>query len=197
MTAPDVGLRERKKQATRTALHEATLALMTEAAPQAVTVEAICAEAGVSRRTFFNYFDSKEEALFLWNEEHARRITETTRDHAPGAAPFVAAREAVRGMFHNTVANKNRAPLQRLLAAHPELVSAGLRVSRALEHALAQGVAARAGRAVDDVSVQAVAAAVSGAVRVISNNWPADPEADIDALIDEAFIPLIRAAQQR
>lgn len=58
------GLRERKKAATRLALHESALRLAAEQGPDGVTIEAIADAANVSRRTFSNYFSSKEEALF-------------------------------------------------------------------------------------------------------------------------------------
>lgn len=181
------GLRERKKQATRLALRDAAIRLMTEADPQSVTVEAICAEAGVSRRTFFNYFDSKEEALFAWDEEAGRRMTATIRDHAPGSSPFVAASVAVRDMFRRAVADKSQQPLQRLLTSHPDLVAAGMRVGRALEQAVAEGVAERTGREAGDLYVQTVSAAVSAGIRVVSRNWPHSPEEGIDALVAEVF----------
>jgi AcrR family transcriptional regulator len=55
-------LRERKKQRTRRAIHDAALALALERGLAQVTVGDICAAAGISERTFFNYFPSKAAA---------------------------------------------------------------------------------------------------------------------------------------
>lgn len=62
---PDVpvGLRERKKRARREALIDSTHRLAAQHGLDAVTVDAICADAGVSPRTFFNYFESKDDAV--------------------------------------------------------------------------------------------------------------------------------------
>ena len=86
-TAPvepgDLTWREQKKLLTRKALHDAARRLVLEHGVNAATIEGICAEAGVSPRTFFNYFPSKAAAalglpdLRIADEERERFLTGT------------------------------------------------------------------------------------------------------------------------
>jgi AcrR family transcriptional regulator len=57
------GLRERKRAATRAAITAAARALTAERGLNGYTVEEVCERAGISRRTFFNYFPTKEDAI--------------------------------------------------------------------------------------------------------------------------------------
>lgn len=58
-----MGLRERKRSETRAGLEAAAVDLVLREGLDGTTVDAICAIVGVSPRTFFNYFDSKEDAI--------------------------------------------------------------------------------------------------------------------------------------
>lgn len=62
MDAP-VGLRERKRIATRRSIQRAVLSLSAARGFENVTVEDISREADIAPRTFFNYFPTKEAAL--------------------------------------------------------------------------------------------------------------------------------------
>lgn len=57
-------MREQRKRETSRALTEAARALTADHGFAGFTIEELCAEVGVSRRTFFNYFESKENAVF-------------------------------------------------------------------------------------------------------------------------------------
>lgn len=64
MTDSADSLREQRKRETSRALTDAARRLTTEKGFAGFTIEEVCAEVGVSRRTFFNYFETKENAVF-------------------------------------------------------------------------------------------------------------------------------------
>ncbi|GAB3523090.1 TetR/AcrR family transcriptional regulator [Arthrobacter monumenti] len=63
------GLRERKRVAQRAAISDAARALTLEYGFSNFTIEQLCEQVGISRRTFFNYFPSKEDALIGHHED--------------------------------------------------------------------------------------------------------------------------------
>lgn len=62
-TDESLGRRARNRLATRRKLEDAAAAITLEQGPSAATIEAITAAAGVSPRTFHNYFSSREDAI--------------------------------------------------------------------------------------------------------------------------------------
>lgn len=81
------GLRERKKDATRRALAEAAMTLAVEHGYPTVTIADIAAAAGVSRRTFSNYFPGKAECVAAVAEGWFDDILASI-EHAPPDCPF-------------------------------------------------------------------------------------------------------------
>jgi AcrR family transcriptional regulator len=58
-----MGLRERRRRETSADIRGAAVRLARERGFDRVTIEEICTEAGISARTFFNYFPNKESAV--------------------------------------------------------------------------------------------------------------------------------------
>ena len=90
-----VSLRERKKLATRRSLRRIALDLVAERGFAHVTVEDIAEAADVSPRTFFNYFPSKEAALFGADPERIAALGERLVPRMPGETAL----EALRVVF--------------------------------------------------------------------------------------------------
>ncbi len=63
--APAAGLRERKKQKTKEAIHRAAMRLFTKRGYEETTIEQIAEAVEISPSTFFNYFPSKEDVVML------------------------------------------------------------------------------------------------------------------------------------
>jgi AcrR family transcriptional regulator len=131
-------LRERKKHETRVAIHEAAVRLVGENGVEGASVGAICSEAGVSNRTFFNYFPSKLTAVIglstleVTNSQRAWFLEEAGEKNLM--------RDLCRLMKELTDSavrlGPDRSELRELLVHRPELVQGVLGVMAELRHDL-------------------------------------------------------------
>ena len=96
----DCGLRERKKRETRKSIHRSALELAFEAGLEALTVDAIAERAGVSARTFFNYYPAKDDAILGADGTDPEPLLTLIASRPAGEAP----RETVRAVAHYRVA---------------------------------------------------------------------------------------------
>jgi len=84
---PDEGLRERKKRMTRQRISDVASALFLARGFDNVTVAEIADRVGVSEKTIYNYFPSKESLVFDQAEEQIERLTAAIRERPAGSSP--------------------------------------------------------------------------------------------------------------
>jgi AcrR family transcriptional regulator len=189
-TTAEPGLRERKKAATRQALHDAAVRLAIEHGADRVTVEAIADEAGVSRRTFSNYFGSKEEALMYSDFQRIRRFIEKVRARPAGESPWAALTAAAEELYSELGEPDPQWVAQtRLVRSHPSLLASQVQTFAALERDLSAAVAARSdGQDPASIRVRMTSATFLVAMRVSLHVWLESPQGtSLGAVLQEAL----------
>lgn len=73
---PKEGMRARKRRETRQRIAVSALNLFKERGYSAVTVDDIAEAADVSKRTFFDYFPSKEDVVGAWQDNFALALAD-------------------------------------------------------------------------------------------------------------------------
>jgi AcrR family transcriptional regulator len=89
------GLRERKRRETLRRITDAGIRLFIEKGHDATTLDDIAAAAGISRRTFFYYFKSKDDILLSLQSGLGDMIVAALRETPPDTRPLDAIRAAI------------------------------------------------------------------------------------------------------
>ncbi|WP_285665364.1 TetR/AcrR family transcriptional regulator [Actinorhabdospora filicis] len=178
MTTAPMGLRERKKLATREALHEAALRLAVELGLERLTVEAICEAADVSRRTFSNHFAGKEEALLYGDRVRLLRVVELVRARPAEESPWEALSRAADELSAETSYDPVWLERMRIVRRTMSLATHSAALYAAVERDLTVDLAARTGDG-DELRARILAASFLMALRIASQHWLDHPEMSV------------------
>jgi AcrR family transcriptional regulator len=194
----DLGLRERKKLETRRLLAEVATRMFAERGFEAVKVSEIAAEANVSEKTVFNYFETKEDLVLEGRVEVEEELLRAVREREAGES-FL---EAVRRHTLAVAARMNALPAERrnafrkVLAATPSVHARMRELSLRTEDSLARLLAGETGKPASDPTARAVASVLAvltrlgfGVAGAEARRWKYD---DVVASIDESFDLLAR-----
>lgn len=186
----DEGLRARKKRQTRRRLVHAAVELAERDGVDTVTVADIADHAQVSRRTFFNYFSSREEALV--GAPSAERITALTQllaERPADEVPWVALRRALADLWSaDEEPERSWAARIRLARSHPSLVGVLRAQFGRLEDALAVTLATRMAAGPDDLRPRLLVALAITTMRVAVDDWlDSGDDVPLAVAVDEAL----------
>ena len=189
-TPGKVGLRERKKQETRTAIHEGAMRLFAERGFAGTTIDQIAEAANVSRATVFSYYPTKEDIVFGAAPQAIEALAAALAGTPPGGiVPAIRAwlRQLTGWLEPDLVVQR------RLARAVPAVGARRLQNLREIERVVAEALERELGPG-RELAARLAAASLIAALGVAEDDAAAHledvgsgfDEARLDALIDGA-----------
>ncbi|HEY9293524.1 MAG TPA: TetR family transcriptional regulator [Microlunatus sp.] len=184
-----LGLRERKKLATRQAVQVAALQLALERGVERVTVEEICRVAEIAPRTFFNHFAGKDEALV---GDIPPDLDQAAIERIRGGGPdelWDDLAALLRSYAPRINERRDEFQARRRMLQHPSLMPRVHARFAAVEQSLVDAIAVRTGTdPVTDAYPQMVAGVTVTAMKVAMRRWSAAADGrPLEAYIDESI----------
>jgi TetR/AcrR family transcriptional regulator, regulator of mycofactocin system len=174
-----------------------SLRLFTELGFEDTTVDRIAAAAGVSRRTFFRYFDSKADVLWHAFDGEVRALRAALAE-VPADVPVMAAiRQAVVGV--NRYGADDVPELRtrmNLIASVPALAASAANHYDAWERAVSEFAASRLGQPADSLYPLAIGRATLAVCRSAYDRWAERADADLTVYLDQALRALAAGFDQ-
>jgi AcrR family transcriptional regulator len=196
------GRRERKRRQTRERIESAALRLFLERGFEATTIEDITEAADVSKRSFFDYFPSKEEVVAAWQDGFARELIGAVAAQPEDASIVDVIEAAVNSALRTAVADPQSLALAALIHNTPTLQARDQLKYAKLEKKLADALSARgSGGEEERLRFGMLAAAVVTMLRIGSERWMRSPQ-DISVeqfarnLFDELWAALADLGKQ-
>src|SRR6266545_3149618 len=169
MSELEMGIRERKKQRTRQALRQAAARLFLERGFEATTIADITAAADVAPRTFFSYFQTKEDVVLDEGAQRFAKAQKTLQQRPHGEPLLAAARRAALEIAADMQTQSDQEPaMARVIRSTPAIQARNAPP--------------------DDLDSHLVAAALVGVLRSVQRvAVAAEMQLDLPALMDHAF----------
>ena len=182
-------LRSRTRDALRAEIAETAWNVFAERGFDDVTVDEAARLTGISRATFFRYFASKEEAVFVALETMGAEFAEALAARPAGEDAWTALRCAFDMVTPRYEANPGQSLARlNLTRKTPSLRAHELERHEQWQRLLGTALAPRLGLEPGDVRVEALVGAAISALDAATEGWANSNGAlDLVALIDQAF----------
>jgi AcrR family transcriptional regulator len=178
-----IGLRERRRRQTSADIRGAALRLARERGWDKVTVDNICNEAGISTRTFFNYFPNKESAIAYGPSDIPPELVEEFVGAGPASYSVVLAELITLAAHHVRDVPPEREQAQAMLElakTTPAVLAAFLADLERFQNHLTEIVSRRQAMGPDDEMSALIAALAITAIRSGLESWSNGEPKDAD-----------------
>lgn len=185
------GLRDRKRLETRARIQDAAITLFLAEGFDAVTLDQVAEAAGVSRRSLFNYFTSKEEMVLSAKADLVALIRSAIPKRPRDEPLLVMAENALLDIAPHFDDDRARATA-RMIHQTPSLRAWDAAKHEQLEIALAEALAERKGLVADDAEVRLTAIVCTAILRHATDRWLAAEDGDSPEVFGKAAFQALR-----
>jgi AcrR family transcriptional regulator len=184
-----VDLRSKARASARAEIAEVAFRVFAERGFDQVTATEVAAAAGISRASFFRYFESKEDAVFVAQEQMGTKVAMALAARPAGEDAWAALRNALDPVLQTYQRSPEEALGRlRLIRCTPNLRAHQLERLATWREVIGAALAVRLGLAETDIKVEALVGAALGALDAASTRWAeSDGAEDLIELLDEAF----------
>jgi AcrR family transcriptional regulator len=166
--------REQKRQETLKRISEKGLKLFIANGYEGTTLEAIAAAAGITKRTFFYYFKSKDEVLLVsQGGGFIEALRPAILDESPDQAPFVAVHKCLSKLV-SRYETRESIVIDRLLQSTEALRARKQAIFVEMEEALFAALCELWPQPARRAALRLVAMVSIGAMRVAMESWRQD-----------------------
>jgi len=156
-----------------------------------VTIDQIAERAGVSRRTFFRYFASKDDVMGSTTKAYGEALEQAIRAEAPALGAFEVAKRSVANVL---MCQPSSAITERVLQIGKRssaALSAQFLQLPAVEEKLARAFAVRTGR-LDGPSIndRIIASVAFAATKLCVDLWVGEPKREVEEIVEDIFAKL-------
>jgi AcrR family transcriptional regulator len=186
LPSASASLQARKQQLVRAALSTAAEELFFASGFDNVTVEQIARTAGVSRRTFFRYYESKEDVMVERSDRLGEQLLAELAARPLSEPPLLAIRNALVPAVESSLAERDLVRyIIRLLRETSSLRRAMMERRNRLEERIAALMARRLGAARSDNTPMLLAFVTRALHDTVFNAWYDHETDDIAGLVDD------------
>lgn len=171
------GLREQKRRETLRRIADTGLRLFLRNGYEATTLDAIAEAAGISRRTFFYYFKSKEDIILAWQGGLAETIRRAILEQSTKQTPLDAVKNALvtlTASYENAEARKQMMAIDRFIRGNETLQARKATKYAQQEQAVFDALCAMWPQPKRRPALRIVAMMSIGAFRLAIDNWSQD-----------------------
>lgn len=199
VTSPRVtspGLRERRRRDTLREVSDAAIELFERKGVTETTIDDIAATAGISQRTFFRYYATKEQAVCI-NDVGLGAVMDETVAAIRDGAPVVAALEGAWMRLFDQLdsqpeEHRRTLRVRRLVQSQPALLARTLANEAERIDELTDAAVDAAGPGADALTARALVAVISATTRLAFDEWARRVEAGTDASVRAIYLDLRR-----